>query len=127
MLVGAHSRAPLTAYGPPATPRLPLDTHTAAPDDTSARGCPMKAVALQAVGRMELVDIPEPEPGPGDLKLRVRYCGVCGSDLHEYRSSLISMAANRQTPILGHELSATVVGLGPGVEGFAVGDLVGVT
>jgi len=84
----------------------------------------MKAVALQAVGRMELVDIPEPEPGPGDLKLRVRYCGVCGSDLHEYRSSLISMAANRQTPIMGHELSATVVALGPEVEGFAVGDLV---
>jgi len=84
----------------------------------------MKAVALQGVGRMEFVDVPEPEPGPGDLKLRVRYCGVCGSDLHEYRSNLISMAANRQTPIMGHELSGTVVGLGPGVEGFAIGDLV---
>jgi len=84
----------------------------------------MKAVALQAVGRMELVDAPEPEPGAGDLKLRVRYCGVCGSDLHEYRSNLISMAANRQTPIMGHEFSANVVGLGPGVDGFAIGDLV---
>jgi 2-desacetyl-2-hydroxyethyl bacteriochlorophyllide A dehydrogenase len=84
----------------------------------------MKAVALQAVGQMELVDIPEPEPGSGDLKLRVRYCGVCGSDLHEYRSSFVSMATNRQTPIMGHEFSATVVGLGPDVEGFAVGDLV---
>ena len=84
----------------------------------------MKAVALQGVGRMELVDIPEPEPRSGDLKLRVRYCGVCGSDLHEYRSNLLSMAANRQTPIMGHELSGTVVGLGPETEGFAVGDLV---
>jgi len=84
----------------------------------------MKAVALQAVGKMELVNIPEPEPRPGDLKLRVRYCGVCGSDLHEYRSSFLSMASNRKTPIMGHEFSATVVGLGPDVEGFAVGDLV---
>jgi threonine dehydrogenase-like Zn-dependent dehydrogenase len=84
----------------------------------------MKAVALQAVGKMELVDIPEPEPRPGDLKLRVRYCGICGSDLHEYRSSFVSMATNRQTPIMGHEFSATVVGLGPDVEGFAIGDLV---
>jgi (R,R)-butanediol dehydrogenase/meso-butanediol dehydrogenase/diacetyl reductase len=84
----------------------------------------MKAVALQAVGKMELVDIPVPEPRPGDLKLRVRYCGVCGSDLHEYRSSFLSMASNRQTPIMGHEFSASVIGLGPDVEGFAVGDLV---
>jgi len=84
----------------------------------------MKAVALQSVGRMELVDIPEPEPRPGDLKLRVRYCGVCGSDLHEYRSSFLSMASNRQTPIMGHEFSASVVGLGPEVKGFAIGDLV---
>lgn len=73
---------------------------------------------------MELIDAPEPEPGPGDLKLRVRYSGVCGSDLHEFRSELISKAANRQTPILGHEFSANVVALGPGVDGFAIGDLV---
>ena len=84
----------------------------------------MKAVALQGVGRMELIDVPEPEPGPGDLKLRVRYSGLCGSDLHEFRSELISKAANRKTPILGHEFSANVVALGPGVEGFAIGDLV---
>ncbi len=84
----------------------------------------MKAVALQAVRRMELIDMPEPEPGPGDLKLRVRYSGVCGSDLHEFRSDLISKAANRQTPIMGHEVSATVVDLGAGVDGFAIGDLV---
>src|SRR3990170_2985421 len=84
----------------------------------------MKAVALQGVGRLELVDVPEPEPGPGELKLRVRYCGVCGSDLHEFRSNLITILINRQNPIMGHEFSASVVGMGPGVEGFAVGDLV---
>jgi len=84
----------------------------------------MKAVALQGVGRLELTAVPEPEPGPGDLKLRVHYCGVCGSDLHEFRSNILTIAGNRQTPIMGHEFSASVVGLGPGAEGFAVGDLV---
>ncbi len=84
----------------------------------------MKAVALRGVGQLELTDVPEPEPGPGDLKLRVRYCGVCGSDLHEFRSSVLTVVGNRQTPIMGHEFSAEVVGLAPGVEGFVVGDLV---
>ncbi len=84
----------------------------------------MKAVALQGVGDLELIDVQEPEPGPGELKLRVRYCGVCGSDLHEFRSNVITLLGNRQTPIMGHEFSATVVTLGGGVEGFAVGDLV---
>jgi (R,R)-butanediol dehydrogenase/meso-butanediol dehydrogenase/diacetyl reductase len=84
----------------------------------------MKAVALRGVGDMELTDIPEPEPGPGELKLRVRFCGVCGSDLHEFESNLVSALINRQSPIMGHEFSAEVVGLGPGVDGFSAGDLV---
>lgn len=84
----------------------------------------MKAVALQGVGNLELVELPEPEPGPGELKLRVGYCGVCGSDLHEFRSNLITVLINRRNPIMGHEFSARVVGTGPGVEGFAVGDLI---
>ncbi len=84
----------------------------------------MKAVALQGVGQLELVDVPEPEPGPGEVKLRVCFCGVCGSDLHEFRSNLITVLINRQNPIMGHEFSAKVVALGPGVGGFAVGDLV---
>jgi (R,R)-butanediol dehydrogenase/meso-butanediol dehydrogenase/diacetyl reductase len=83
----------------------------------------MKAVVLQGVRRLELVELPEPEPEPGEVKLRVRYCGVCGTDLHEFRSDLLTKGWRRQSFILGHELSATVVGLGPGVEGFAPGDL----
>jgi (R,R)-butanediol dehydrogenase/meso-butanediol dehydrogenase/diacetyl reductase len=83
----------------------------------------MKAVALRGVGNMELVDVAEPEPGPGELKLRVRFCGVCGSDLHEYQSAVITLMTNRRSPIMGHEFSGEVVAVGEGVEGFAVGDL----
>jgi (R,R)-butanediol dehydrogenase/meso-butanediol dehydrogenase/diacetyl reductase len=83
----------------------------------------MKAVALQGVGRLELVELPEPEPEPGEVKLRVRYCGVCGTDLHEFRSDSLTKGWGRQSPIMGHEFSATVVSLSPGVEGLAPGDL----
>ena len=33
---------------------------------------------------LRLMEVPEPEPGPGEVKLRVRYNGICGSDLLEY-------------------------------------------
>ncbi len=84
----------------------------------------MKAVALRGVGDMELIDMAEPEPGPGELKLRIRYCGICGSDLHEYESVVITLMINRQSPIMGHEFTGEVVAVGAGVEGFAAGDLV---
>ena len=84
----------------------------------------MKAVALRGVGNMELVDVAEPEAGQGELKLRVRYCGVCGSDLHEFQSAVITLMTNRQSPIMGHEFSGEIVAVGAGVEGFAVGDVV---
>ncbi len=84
----------------------------------------MKAVAFRGVGEMELVDVEELEPGPGELKLRIRYCGICGSDLHEFQSAVITLMNRRQSPIMGHEFSGEVVTVGPGVAGFAIGDLV---
>jgi len=84
----------------------------------------MKAVALRGVGDMELIDMAEPEPSAGEIKLRVRYCGICGSDLHEFQSNVITLMVNRQSPIMGHEFSGEVVAVGGGVEGFAVGDVV---
>jgi (R,R)-butanediol dehydrogenase/meso-butanediol dehydrogenase/diacetyl reductase len=84
----------------------------------------MKAVSLRGVGDMELIDMAEPEPGPGELKLRVRYCGICGTDLYQFESSLATALINRQSPIMGHEFSGEVVAVGAGVEGFAIGDVV---
>jgi (R,R)-butanediol dehydrogenase / meso-butanediol dehydrogenase / diacetyl reductase len=77
--------------------------------------------------------VPEPEPGPGEVKLRVLYNGICGSDLHEYYDGPIT---TRTTPhpltgvknpvILGHELCGEVVALGAGVNDLARADLVAV-
>ena len=73
------------------------------------------------------------EPGPGELLVRVRECGICGTDLHEYRHGPVQ---TRTTPhprtgaglpqILGHEFSAVVEAVGPGVRKAAVGDRVAI-
>ncbi|MGI6331350.1 MAG: zinc-dependent alcohol dehydrogenase [Zhaonellaceae bacterium] len=82
----------------------------------------MKAVRKYGEGVKEwhLVDAPEPTPGPGEVKIKVAYTGICGSDLHMY-------LGNPEGPpdlIPGHEFSGTVVEVGPGVTEVKVGDRV---
>ena len=68
-------------------------------------------------------NIPVPEPSPGELLVAVRACGVCRTDLHVAEGDL---AVHRQGVTPGHEVVGEVVALGPGAEGFAVGDRVGI-
>ena len=83
----------------------------------------MKAVAFAGPERMEMRDIAEPEPGPGEIVVEVAYCGVCGSDLHEYASQAPSLrAAGMFQPVMGHEFTGTVSALGDDVNGISIGD-----
>lgn len=63
-----------------------------------------RSVALDAV---ELVDLPEPEPGAGEVVVRMLACGVCGSDVSG------DWVAAKLPAVLGHELCAEVVAVGP--------------
>ncbi|MEO8456727.1 MAG: alcohol dehydrogenase catalytic domain-containing protein [Chloroflexota bacterium] len=63
-----------------------------------------------------------PKPAPGDVLVRVRVCGICGSDLHFYDGSLPIMP----NVAMGHEFAGDIVALGDGVEKLAVGDRVAV-
>lgn len=65
-----------------------------------------------------------PAPGLGELKIAPHTVGVCGSDLHYYTHGRVGKYVVEQPMILGHEASGTVVEVGPGVEGFKVGDRV---
>jgi propanol-preferring alcohol dehydrogenase len=72
---------------------------------------------------LEVVDMPAPEPAPGQIRLRVRACGVCHTDLHLVEGEIPSF---RLPVVPGHQIIGRVEALGEGVERFAVGDRVGV-
>ena len=65
----------------------------------------------------------DPEPGPGELRLRVRACGVCRTDLHVVDGDL---AQRRPTVVPGHEIVGVVDAIGPGVTGVRLGERRGV-
>ena len=82
-------------------------------------------------------DIADPVPGPGDALVRVRACGICGSDLHAlvHADELVAATAEVGVPlafdphldyVMGHEFTAEVLELGPATDGVAIapGDLV---
>lgn len=81
---------------------------------------------LHGIRDLRLEELPQPVPAPGEVLLRVAAAGVCGSDVHYYRHGRIGDAVVTGPLILGHEFSAWVAGLGPGVEGLAIGQLVSV-
>jgi threonine dehydrogenase-like Zn-dependent dehydrogenase len=78
----------------------------------------MKASMVTAPGETRVVDVPKPAVGPNDALIRMRACGVCGSD-----AFYISIGGLRQgqTP-LGHEPAGEVAEIGSAVTGIAVGD-----
>ncbi|GAB0118874.1 zinc-dependent alcohol dehydrogenase [Acidisoma sp. 7E03] len=81
----------------------------------------MRAIRFHAVGDLRFEEVPRPgAPGPGEVLLRVRAAGICGSDLHNYRTGQW-VAALPVTP--GHEFAGEVLAVGPDVMGFALGDL----
>lgn len=93
----------------------------------------MKAAVWYAKNDVRVVDVPEPpNPGPGQVKVAVEWCGICGSDLHEYIAGPIFIPVDQPHPltgdtaplILGHEFSGKVVAVGEGVKNVKVGDRV---
>ncbi|MDO8108344.1 alcohol dehydrogenase catalytic domain-containing protein [Isoptericola sp. b441] len=68
-----------------------------------------------------------PEPGEGQLLIKVAGCGVCRSNLHMIEGDWVDGGVPAISPIVpGHEATGRVEAVGAGVEGFAVGDPVGV-
>jgi propanol-preferring alcohol dehydrogenase len=72
---------------------------------------------------LHLADLPLPEPGHGQVRLRVRACGVCHTDLHLVEGEIDTP---RLPVVPGHQVVAQVDALGQGVDRFQVGDRVGV-
>ncbi|KAI0100781.1 dehydrogenase [Nemania sp. FL0031] len=95
----------------------------------------MRALRYHGPKDLRLDNLPEPSCGPGQVKVRPAFVGICGSDLHEYHTQTFvpkhgapHELTNETAPVvLGHELSGTVVEIGPGVASdLKVGDRVAV-
>ncbi len=99
----------------------------------------MRAAVLRD-RRFAVEELPTPVPGPGEVLVKVRACGICGSDLHFFRHAhaLVEQARKLGAPteelerglrtglVLGHEFVGEIVAFGPGAGkgAFAVGDRV---
>lgn len=94
----------------------------------------MRAAVWHGRGDVRVQDWPEPYASGRDVKIRVQWCGICGSDLHEYSQGPFLIPVDRPHPltaaraplVLGHEFAGDVVAVGDAVDGFRAGDRVAV-
>lgn len=92
----------------------------------------MRAARWHGRRDVRVEDVPVPAIGPGELLLRVHWCGICGTDVEEYRDGPAVIPVDRPNAItgqrapvtLGHEFAGTVAAAAPDVERFKVGDRV---
>ena len=80
----------------------------------------MKAAVLEAVNKLVVKDVPVPEPGPREVLIKVKVCGICGTDVKLWHGEY---SANMPV-IPGHEYAGEIVGVGDEVKGLKVGDRV---
>ena len=94
----------------------------------------MKAARWHGVKDIRVEDIPEPSPAAGEVKIKVAWTGICGSDLHEYLAGPIFVPVDEEHPLshdkapitMGHEYCGEITELGAGVTGLAIGDRVAI-
>ncbi|RUS46889.1 2,3-butanediol dehydrogenase [Cohnella sp. AR92] len=93
----------------------------------------MKAAVYHAVKDVRLEEVPIPEIKPGKIKVKVKYAGICGSDLHAYHHGIGVQTgtphpiSGMQAPLtLGHEFAGVIEEVGEGVAGYQAGDRVAI-
>jgi len=81
----------------------------------------MQALVMAEYGHFTLTDVPKPDPAPNEVLIRVRACGICGSDVHGMDGS-----TGRRVPpvIMGHEAAGVIESIGAEVADWQVGDRV---
>lgn len=79
----------------------------------------MKALRYLEPNKLVVQDIPKPVPKKNEVLLRVKSCGICGSDVHGY----LGLTGRRTPPMtMGHEFAGEIVEIGEDVKTFKIGD-----
>lgn len=94
----------------------------------------MKAALWYGAKDIRVENVVEPKPSKGEVVVKVKRCGICGTDLHEYVSGPHVIPVDKPHPltgfkapiIMGHEFSGEIVEIGPEVDGWKIGDRVAV-
>ena len=73
---------------------------------------------------LELRQVPIPEPGPGEVLIKIHKTAICGTDVHIYQWNEWAQHTIAVGQTAGHEYVGEIVEVGPGVQGFKVGDIV---
>ncbi|MGN4149642.1 alcohol dehydrogenase catalytic domain-containing protein [Burkholderia gladioli] len=78
----------------------------------------MLSVVVDRPNSLNLREMPLPEPAAGEVRVRVRYAGICGSDLHIFRGHNPFVSYPR---VIGHEFVGRVESVGTGVDAARIG------
>lgn len=89
----------------------------------------MTGLVAQANGELKLQQVPIPKLGdnpysPRDVLVEVQYCGICGSDIHKWKSDKTGVKKSPKQVVAGHEIVSRVVEVGPEVTRVKPGDRV---
>jgi 2-desacetyl-2-hydroxyethyl bacteriochlorophyllide A dehydrogenase len=79
----------------------------------------MKAAYYKGNKTFSVNEVNPVDPGPGEVRVRVAYCGICGTDLHVYLGHMDARVGNNR--VIGHEMSGTIESIGEGVTGMEIG------
>lgn len=80
----------------------------------------MKSTIYEGNKTFRVIEKDIENPLRGEVRIKVAYCGVCGTDMHIFHGAMDSRVAIPQS--IGHEMSGEIDALGEGVEGFSIGD-----
>ena len=79
----------------------------------------MKAAVMRGEQNIVIEDVPTPEPGPDQVLIKIKYSGLCGSDVHRFQYGMAEPGS-----IMGHEFCGEIAAVGANVTEWKEGDRV---
>lgn len=108
------------------TPQLSPDDGSAHEREVIRAPLPNPSLQVTADHQLKAAEAPVYAPGRGEVLVHVKVTGICGSDVHFWKSGRIGSLVVEGDCILGHEGAGVVVRCGEGVTGLAPGDRVAI-